>query len=116
MAAARNNGVRKAKLAMYDSNNNKFTPSVEISPNSRSTSRKVNDSERVRSSKGDMSVASEGLRTAQANRNAETNAQKNKTRNKGGQFISESDRRRNARNARAKQSYDIKRAFGVSVG
>lgn len=116
MAATRNDGVRKAKLAMYDTTNNKFTPSVEISPNSRSTSRKVADTENVRSSKGDMDVASTGLRTAQALRNAETAAQKNQTRTDKGQFLKKEDKQRNARNARAKQSYDIKRAFGVSVG
>jgi len=67
-------------------------------------------------SKGDMKTASEDLRQAQSDRDAELTALKNKTRNNKGQYISKGEKQRNARNARQKQTYDIKRALGVNVG
>lgn len=70
----------------------------------------------LKQTKGDMPTASQGLRTAQAQRNAEVERQRSKTRNGKGQYLSNSEKQRNARNARAKERYDIARAFGVNVG
>lgn len=69
----------------------------------------------LRQSKGDMKTASSSLRAEAEARKASLDKQKGNRRNNG-QYKSKIERSMDRASARAKQSYDIKRAFGVSVG
>ena len=113
MPANRRNGAR---LQMYNRNSGRMTSGISIASISRAASRRANANEGVRTSRGDMNTATTDLRNAQERRNRDVANQKNARRNGNGQFLSNSQIKRNARNARQKQAYDIKQAFGVSVG